>query len=160
VSRLYVLNPRRGILVLEVKDWHLDHIQSLDKESVALITPNGLKHVLNPMKQAMSYIHAILNKFEADSLLKVQEGKFLGKLLFPWGYGIVFSNITRKQFLSTDLGAIFEPTRVICKDEMTESVDPEQFQARLWNMFHVEFKRVMTMPEIERIRWHLFPRSG
>jgi len=152
-----VLNPRRGILVLEVKDWLLDNVKSLDKESVALITPTGLKHVMNPMRQSRTYAHAIINKFESDPYLKVQEGKFTGKLLFPWGYGVILSNITRKQFESTDLDQVLEPSRVVCKDEMTESVDPAAFQERLWGMFYVEFKRVMTMPEIERVRWHLFP---
>jgi hypothetical protein len=152
-----VLNPRRGILVLEVKDWALDNIKSIDKESVTLITPNGLKHVINPLRQARSYAHAINNKFETDPHLKVREGKFTGKLLFPWGYGVVLSNITRKQFESTDLDQVLEPSHVICKDEMTEAVDSEAFQERLWGMFHLEFKRVMSMPEIERVRWHLFP---
>jgi hypothetical protein len=152
-----VLNPRRGLLVVEVKDWHLDHITSMDKDSVSLITPHGLKHVINPLMQAKSYVHAIINKLESDPQLKVQEGKFLGKLLFPWGYGVVLSNITRKQFEGTDLGEVLEPCRVICKDEMTEAADSEEFQSRLWGMFHVEFKRIMSMPEIERVRWHLFP---
>ena len=152
-----VLNPRRGLLVVEVKDWLLDHITSIDKESVALLTPHGLKHVLNPMMQARSYAHAIINKLETDPHLKVQEGKYLGRLLFPWGYGVALSNITRKQFEGTDLGEVLEPSHVICKDEMTEAADPEEFQSRLWGMFHVEFKHVMTLPEIERVRWHLFP---
>jgi hypothetical protein len=46
---------------------------------------------------------------------------------------------------------------VICKDEMTESVDALAFQERLWGMFLHHFKRPLTLPQIERIRWHLFP---
>ncbi len=40
---------------------------------------------------------------------------------------------------------------------MTESVDAEAFQARLWRMQSAPFSRVLTLPQIERIRWHLFP---
>ncbi len=152
-----ILNPRRGILILEVKDWLLENIKEIDKESVRLITPKGLKTDRNPMRQARIYAHAIVDKLKTDPLLVVQEGTYSGRLLFPWGHGVVLSNITRKQFESTDLGEVLEPCRVICKDEMTESVGEEEFQTRLWNMFHVEFKRVMTLPEIERVRWHLFP---
>ncbi len=38
-----VFNPRRGLLVLEVKDWRLDTIQEIDRQSVSLLTGNGLK---------------------------------------------------------------------------------------------------------------------
>ena len=40
---------------------------------------------------------------------------------------------------------------------MTEGVDPEAFQERLWNMFNVQFPQPLTLPQIDRIRWHLFP---
>jgi superfamily I DNA/RNA helicase len=40
---------------------------------------------------------------------------------------------------------------------MTESADPEIFQKRLWDMFTVRFKCLLTMPQIARVRWHLFP---
>jgi hypothetical protein len=152
-----ILHPRRGLLVLEVKDWNLDSIRKADKQIFELLTPTGLKHMANPVAQARSYAIAIVNKFENDPALKIHDGRYQGKLLFPWGYGVVLTNITRKQFESTDLHEVIEPGRVICKDEMTESANPEEFQSRLWRMFTVEFSHVLTMPEIERIRWHLFP---
>jgi len=40
---------------------------------------------------------------------------------------------------------------------MTESAEVEEFQERLWRMFNVEFSHTLTLPQIERIRWHLFP---
>lgn len=152
-----ILHPRRGILVLEVKDLSLDSIKSIDKHFVLFLTKNGLKQVVNPVLQARQYAYTIVDQLERDPNLKVQEGRYLGKLLFPWGYGVVLSNITRRQFEETDLRDVIEPDRVICKDEMTESADPEEFQSRLWRTFTVEFDRMLTMPEIERIRWHLFP---
>src|SRR5690606_1685916 len=47
--------------------------------------------------------------------------------------------------------------RVICKDEMTESVDAEAFQSRLWGMFEYTFGQQLSLPQIDRIRWQLFP---
>jgi len=152
-----ILNPRRGLLVLEVKDWRLDSINSIDKYFVLHMTSNGLKQDKNPLMQARGYACAIADMLQRDAKLRVCEGTFQGKLVMPWGYGIVLTNITRAQFNSTDLGDVLEPDRVICKDEMIESVDSEEFQSRLWRMFTVEFSHVLTMPEIERIRWHLFP---
>ncbi|HEY8554518.1 MAG TPA: UvrD-helicase domain-containing protein [Burkholderiales bacterium] len=40
---------------------------------------------------------------------------------------------------------------------MTERTEPEAFQKRLWDMFTVRFDCLLSMPQIDRIRWHLFP---
>ena len=40
---------------------------------------------------------------------------------------------------------------------MTESADPEHFQARLWEMFNYKFDYMLSLPQIDRIRWHLYP---
>lgn len=152
-----VCNPRRGILVLEVKDWKLDTIQEIDRQSAALLTADGLKRVPNPLEQARQYAHAVCNLLERDPQLTINSGRMQGKLLFPWGYGIVLANISRKQFESTNLGEVIEPHRVICQDEMTEGVDEEAFQARLWGMLPFARSVPLSMPQIDRIRWHLFP---
>jgi superfamily I DNA/RNA helicase len=36
-------------------------------------------------------------------------------------------------------------------------VDAEEFQSRLWGMFNVRFDSKLTLPQVERIRWILFP---
>ena len=46
---------------------------------------------------------------------------------------------------------------VLCKDEIPENLDPEAFQEQLWRMFNYSFHSKLTLPDIERIRWHLFP---
>lgn len=152
-----VLHPRRGLLVLEVKDWKLDTIQAITKSDVTLLTGQGIKHVANPLEQARQYAHTVVGLLEKDAQLVFSSGRMQGRLLFPWAYGVVFTNITRKQFDSTDLGEVLEPHRVICQDEMTESVEGESFQQRMWEMFTVGGFGHLTLPQIDRIRWHLFP---
>ncbi len=153
-----VLNPRRGLLIVEVKDWKLETIKSADKASVTILTNTGHKGGLNPLEQARQYAQVIADLLERDTQLTVHEqGRFQNRLCFPWGYGVALPNISRKAFESTDLGEVIEPARVICQDEIFESVDAEQFQKRLWDMFTVKFKTVLSLPQIDRIRWHLFP---
>lgn len=153
-----VLHPRRGILILEVKDWKLETIQQINKTSATLLTANGLKRDANPLEQARQYCHAVVKCLERDSqLVYPPDHAFKGKLIMPFGHGVVLSNISRQQFDSTDLGEVIPASRVICKDEMIESIDVEQFQARLWNMFTVNFRRALSLPQIDRVRWHLFP---
>jgi hypothetical protein len=152
-----VFNPRRGLLVLEVKDWRLDSIQSIDRHSVDLLTHTGLKRQTNPLEQARQYAHQVVDILKADAQLTFSSGRLLGQLFFPWGYGIVLANISRKQFDSTDLGEVIEAHRVICSDEMTETVDAEALQERLWAMFPFQRSVPLSLPQIDRIRWHLFP---
>ena len=152
-----VFNPRRGLLVLEVKDWRLDNIKSIDRESVDLLTSNGLKRKINPLEQARQYAHQVVDILKTDPLLTFSTGRMQGQLFFPWGYGVVLANISRKQFESTNLGEVIEPHRVVCSDEMTETVDPEGFQERLWAMFPFNRSVPLSLPQIDRIRWHLFP---
>lgn len=153
-----VLHPGRGILVLEVKDWKFDTIQQIDRTSVRLITDRGLVTESNPTEQARHYAIEIVSLLEKDPLLIHQEeGRYQGKLLFPWGYGVVFTNISRKQFLNAGLDQAIEPHKVICQDDLLEGIEPEIFQHRLWEMFHYHFGGVLSLARVDRIRWHLFP---
>jgi hypothetical protein len=153
-----VLHPRRGLLVLEVKDWKLDNIISINPDTVSLMTLGGLKEQLHPLAQARQYAHAIKGILERDKALLAPKGHpYQGRLVFPYGFGVVLSEITRRQFDSKNLGEIIPEHLVICKDEMTESADAEVFQKRLWDMFTVRFDCLLSMPQIDRIRWHLFP---
>jgi hypothetical protein len=156
-SDFIILHPARGLLLLEVKDWKLDTIQKIDKAVATIITSRGVKTVSNPLEQVRQCTYQLIKRLEKDAQLVHQSGRYQGHMVFPYGYGVVLSNITRKQFKSTDLGEVLPEHQVICKDEMVESVEPEAFQERLWNMFNVQFPHPLTLPQIDRIRWHLFP---
>ncbi len=152
-----VLHPRRGLLILEVKDWKLDSIHSFTKTDVSLLTHNGLVRKANPLEQARQYAHAVVNTLEKDPQLVFSNGRMQGKLLFPYAYGVVLANISRKQFDITDLCEVLEPHSVICQDEIVESVEIEAFQKQLWGMFSVGGFGHLTLPQIDRVRWHMFP---
>jgi hypothetical protein len=156
-----ILHPSRGLLLLEVKDWKLDTIRCIDKISAQIHVNGAVKTVANPLEQARQYTMTVVNKLAEDPQLCDPSGNYQGKLSFPYGYGVVLTNITRKQLdgvLSEEEQSQVLPGRlVICKDEMTESIDAMDFQERLWGMFQYNFKRPLTLPQIERVRWHLFP---
>lgn len=152
-----VIHPRRGVLILEVKDWKLATIQRATRQMWEII-PNGeVKVVINPLAQARHCAIQVVNALERDPPLVHADGPHQGKLAFPWGHGVVLSNITRKQFTDAGLGEAIEPHYVICSDEMTESVDAEAFQQRLWDMFPHAFKSALTLPQLDRVRWIMFP---
>ena len=152
-----VIHPRRGALILETKDWRLDIIKSATPQRFEII-PNGQLTVKpNPLTQARHGAIRVVNALEADPQLLQAHGPNQGKLAFPWGHGVVLTRITRKQFTAAGLGAAIPEHLVICQDEMLEDVDPEAFQQRLWNMFPHSFGRSITLPQLDRIRWILFP---
>ncbi len=153
-----VLHPGRGILTLEVKDWKLPTIINMDRFSATIMTDRGPKTEVNPLEQARGYALEITHLLERDPLL-VQHapGRYHGHLLLPWGFGVVLTNITRQQFQASGLEQAIPADRVICQDEMSEHVDAEQLQQRLWNMFQYSFGGLLSLARIDRVRWHLFP---
>jgi len=154
-----VLNARRGLLVLETKDWKLDTIRRATRQ-LWEIMPDGVqrKSVINPLSQARHCALQVVNALEQDPRLVHGAGPHQGKLCFPCAYGVVLTRITRKQFTDSGLGEAIEPHRVICADEMLESADAEAFQQRLWDMFPYSFGGLLTLPQLDRVRWIMFPQ--
>jgi hypothetical protein len=151
-----VFHPSRGLLVLEVKDWKLETIHSMDKQNASILTDHGIKHVLSPIEQARQYMFAVTNKLERDPQLVWPNGSLKGKPFFPYGHGVVLTNIRRQQFDGANMGEVLPSHLVICQDEMTESADMEAFQKRLWDMFPIKFKMKLTLTQIDRIRGTCF----
>jgi hypothetical protein len=154
-----IIHPRRGILILEAKDWKLETIQKATREYWEILdsSTGRAKPVKNPLAQARHCVIEVINALERDAQLVQNEGPHKGKLAFPWGHGVVFTNITRKQFVDAGLDQAIEPHYVICKDEMTETAEPEAFQQRLWQMFPHAFGKAISLPQLERVRWIMFP---
>ena len=71
----------------------------------------------------------MLDALRADKRLVHPDGRRQGEVVFAWSYGVVLPNITRKQFTEAQLGQAIATHRVICSDEMTDSVEPETFRA-------------------------------
>ena len=38
-----------------------------------------------------------------------------------------------------------------------DDIDAETFSSRLWSMMQVNFPHTLTLPQQDRVRWHLFP---
>ncbi|MFK5950527.1 MAG: 3'-5' exonuclease [Methylococcales bacterium] len=156
-----LLHPSRGLLFLEVKDWKPETIKKISKADVTLQTNNGLVTKPHPLEQARQYTYAVIDKLSCDPQLKQVNDKYKGNLIMPYGWGVVFTNITRNQIkkaIPDDVRESLLPDHLmIYKNEMTEKADAEQFQEQLWGMFNYQFGGKLTLPQIDRIRWHLFP---
>ena len=151
------LHPQQGIVVLEVKDWRLDTIVNANRKQVELITDRGNVTTDNPFEQVRSYMFNVVDALKRDPLLINEGGSFKGQPVFSFGHGVVFSNITRKQFEQTDLRDVFPPERCIFRDEMAEKVDADAFRERVWRIVSPRIGPALSLPQIDRVRALLFP---
>ena len=78
-----VLHPKRGLLILEVKDWKRDSIQTITKTDVTLLMSEGLIHKRNPLEQARQYAEAVADMLQRDPQLVFSSGKKTGTTPFP-----------------------------------------------------------------------------
>jgi len=156
-----ILHPSRGLLFLEVKDWKPENLRTFTHTTVELVTNSGVSTVANPLEQARQCAYQVLEQLQRDPQLVFPSGRYKGKTVFPYGWGVVFTSVSRAQFvdgLPEEARAKVLPDHLlICKDEMTETADAEAFQQRLWNMFNYQFGGRLSLPQIDRLRWHLFP---
>jgi len=152
-----VLHPSRGLLILEVKGWRLSALKQASRNDVVLETARGRVTQLHPLLQARGYAAEAVNVMQQDASLCVHDGPHAGHLLFPWGYGAVFANMARADITDPQWDEIFPPARTLCREDLADEVDPAVFQQRLWDMFTVRFPHTLSLPQRDRVRWHLFP---
>ena len=158
-----ILNPLRGLLVLEVKDWKLDTILNVTKSNWTIRDryTNAPKEVQNPLEEARKYVLHTAKLLERDAeLVHPIASSYSGKCSVPYGYGVVFTNITRSQFDSSGLEIVINSNLAICEDEMLEGIDKEEFRQRLLDMLPYQLDIPLSQQQINRICWHIFPNIG
>jgi hypothetical protein len=153
-----IVHPSNGMLVLQVKDWRLDTIASANKSEVELVTSRGVVREISPFDQARRYMFDVVQLIQKDGQLLFAAGHaFQGKPIVPFGFGVVFTNITRRQYDQTNLHEVFPEDRCIFKDEMSEGADPEGFRERVWAMVPQRLGPALSMPQFDRLRGLIFP---
>ena len=152
-----ILSPRWGVLLLEVKDWRLPTLGPANRDQVELHTARGPVTQPHPLRQARDVMLELVDLMRADPALVHAGGPFAGKLIFPYGWGVVFSRLTQADVAGSDFRELFPEARTLLRDDLDEAVDPMAVQHRLWGMFTVSYPHTLTLPQRDRIRWHLFP---
>ncbi|ASO91068.1 TPA: AAA family ATPase [Escherichia coli] len=156
-----ILSPEKGIIFLEVKDWFITKIKKANKSNVLYETQNGIQSLKNPIEQVRRYAFEAVNQLKKDPLLCQQDDRYNGNLLFPYGYGVYFSNITREalnnKFTQEELLGIFPSDLIICKDEINEFMSKEDVSSKIHSLIKYDFKCHATQEQLNRVRWHLYP---
>ena len=93
-----IFHPSHGLWCLEIKDWHMGNIKTINKNSVILkIGDDQLATTANPIEQARDCCFPVIDHMKTDSQLCQTDGKYQGKLRFPWGFGAVMCNWQRSR---------------------------------------------------------------
>jgi hypothetical protein len=153
-----VLHPRRGLLILEVKDWQRRTMAQANPMLVELATERGAVTVDHPLAQARGYAQDIVHVLQKQPGLCQARGQHKGRLLLPWGWGAVMSRIKRGE-VSADasFADVFPSHKVLLADDLAEDLDPMVFQEKLWGMFQVDWQCQLTLPQLNLVRGILFP---
>ena len=152
-----ILSPRWGVLLLEVKDWRRSSLGAGTRDAIELSTPRGRITTPHPLRQARDCMLELVDLMKADPALVHADGAFAGRLLFPYGWGVVMSGLRRADVAGSDFAELFPPAQTLLRDELEADLDPMAFQHRLWGLFTVSYPHTLTLPQRDRIRWHLFP---
>lgn len=152
-----ILSPRRGLLILEVKHWARGTVQGSNRDKVDLMLDDGMKQVDHPLYQARGYAMELNNVLERDPALLQDEDPFKGKSRVPYGWGCVLSNIRAKQLEGTDFSEVFPQHKTLLRDDLDDSMDAYEFEKRLWGMYAGWAPEALSLPQRDRVRWHLFP---
>jgi hypothetical protein len=152
-----ILSPRWGVLLLEVKDWKRSTLAGGTRDAVELALPGGRTTAAHPLRQVRDVTLELVDLMRADPALVHREGPFAGRLLFPYGFGVVLSQLRAADVAGTDFAELFPAARTLLRDDLDADIDPLDFQRRLWGLFTVSYPHTLTLPQRDRIRWHLFP---
>lgn len=153
-----ILHPQRGLLALEVKSWKIDSVRAVDPSRFELNLDSKTVKEPNPLLKARDFITVTIDLLKGDPALRhPPDSQYAGHLRFPYGHGLVLTNIVSKTFHSSGMANVVPPHLVICQDQMTEWISPEAFQQRLWDMFPQPFPCQLTQAQVDRVRWHLYP---
>ena len=143
-----VLHPRIGVSVLEVKDWV--EIVTASPSTFRIRTRAGKdREEKNPLTGAHIKATKIAEKLQREPRLLQAAGEHRGKLKVPWGFAVVFPNLSR--MFVHGLGEVLEPKQMICRDDL----ETGQLEQRLIQM---AFRPVeLTPADVDVVRSVLFP---
>ncbi|WP_457755194.1 3'-5' exonuclease [Thermovibrio ammonificans] len=152
------LYPRRGILLIEVKAWNKEFIETLKYDGSCFILPDGSSR-RNPLRQAESDKNKLLSLIKRH-VLRNREFKNTGKSGLPCvvEYVVYFPNLTRKEFeavtVKTDAGE--EPLRDLLSPARLIFEGDRHIKERLVNIFNLYDFRVEPQ-QVMLLRKLLFP---
>ena len=138
-----VIAPDLGVIIIEVKGWHLDDIVQGNPSEITINENYRERQEIHPLEQARNYMWRLARACEKSpncSLLFHQEGPKKNKFFFPFCHFVILSNITRDTILrrkDQNVSEIFKSDNTLFRDELValENATPEEIRNTLMRFF-------------------------
>ena len=159
-----LFSPDVGLVVLEVKDWTLEHIFYVDPDTVEIWTGGRSERRQNPLRQARMYRDRLKDALRHDRRLMAKDPVHHGNPKIPLHHGVVFPNICRHEWEGQPWTAVIPSDRVFFADDLHPDgaicSDPSggAFRAALLERFPPRFSFSLTEREVHFLRGLLFPQ--
>lgn len=156
-----ILDPNKGIVFLEVKDWQARKIHAIDHINVHYQVDGYIEKQTNPMKQVCGYARETMKILGHDKRLSQPDGPYQGRPGVAWGYGVIFTNISRQQLTQlTDkraLESVWPTVKTLCQDDISETVTSDFFYRKIDGMFSKTYRSRLSPEFCKIIHQHIFP---
>src|SRR5262249_13442139 len=110
-----VLADTFGLLAIETKGWYPAQLSRVSDQAVDLLitqeSESRIERHKNPYRQVREYMFTAMNLLAREPLLRDGQGPYQGRLCFPCGCGVVFTNVTAANSIRPALLKIFRQAR-------------------------------------------------
>lgn len=127
-----IMDPVRGVCIVEVKDWGVSNITKLTKDQAWVKGMGGSPAsipIMNPDLKCQTYQGELYEMLA--SMPSLRDAK--NKLRIPVEYFVVFPNIQRDEFVAAEYGLMISESQVIFKEDLENKGKNffEKYQAKL-----------------------------
>src|SRR5262245_12980846 len=135
---LIAILPEVGVLVIEVKDWRLAELGSVNADTITITRHGTASIVPHPRRQARGYMLRLMDECRRHpqaGMLMQKEGRHAGGYAFPFCHIAVLSNINLSQVEreAQELTLLFPSGTTITRDELAtwDVLEPHALLASL-----------------------------
>jgi hypothetical protein len=164
VPDFVLYGKKLGLLVLEVKDWASHQILSYTPHHFTVQFSGKAEEKTNPLRQAKSYTHALMEKLREIPDFISREPAHEGGLKIPVGRMVVFPNILREEYEDRGIRWLIPAEMALLREDLDPGgeilCDPSgrRFQQRISGAFPFGFKG-LTGKEEAKLHFALWPEG-
>jgi superfamily I DNA/RNA helicase len=144
-----LIDPIRGVIILEVKAWSIDFMASVNQKEVLTSTGEILE---NPLYKARRYFNRLQSVLRKEEVLFDTQGKLKVKL-----HSVAcFPNLKQDEIQKHEIDTLFEhyPARAVYKEELTKLALNDLFSNELQAISPelTQALRIAIFPEIQILK--------
>ena len=144
-----LIDRKRGVALLEVKDWGIAYINRVDRRKVEL---NDGKTVDNPLFKTNRYFNMLKGVFNDEDILVKDDGELKVKVYAH----VVFTNLTAIEMKENNLHTFFDqyPSKYLVADQLRKLKIDDIFGMDICELNKNELNGIKTLifPEIKIIQ--------